>query len=68
VRVLERLLWHLYRHPFIDSTALAVCHPRRINQHKVFTDIAQRSKTSLGWFYGFKLHVVVNDRGELLGV
>ena len=52
----------------IDSTALAVCHNRRIRQHKVFAGIAQRGKTSLGWFYGFKVHVVVNDRGELLGV
>jgi hypothetical protein len=53
---------------FIDSTALAVCHNRRISQHKVFAGIAERGKTSLGWFYGFKLHGVVNDRGELLGV
>jgi transposase len=53
---------------FIDSTALAVCHTRRISQHNVFAGIAQRGKTSLGWFFGFKLHIVVNDRGELLGV
>lgn len=53
---------------FIDSTAVAVSHNRRIKQHKVFAGLAQRGKTSLGWFYGFKLHVVVNDRGELLGV
>jgi hypothetical protein len=51
---------------FIDSTALAVCHNRRINQHKVFATIAKRGKTSLGWFYGFKVHIVVNDRGDLL--
>ncbi len=53
---------------FIDSTALPVCHNRRISQHHVFAGIAQRGKTSLGWFYGFKVHLVVNDRGELLGV
>ncbi len=53
---------------FIDSTALPVCHNRRINQHRVFAGIAQRGTTSLGWFYGFKVHLVVNDRGELLGV
>ena len=53
---------------FIDSTPLAVCHNRRIPQHNVFAGIAQRGKTSLGWFYGFKVHIVVNDRGELLGV
>ena len=51
---------------FIDSTALAVCHPARIAQHRVFRVDARRGKTSVGWFYGFKLHLVVNDRGELL--
>ena len=51
---------------FIDSTALAVCHNRRINQHRVFEGIAQRGRTSVDWFFGFKLHLVVNDRGELL--
>jgi Transposase DDE domain len=51
---------------FIDSTSLAVCHPARIRQHRVFRVDARRGKTSVGWFYGFKLHVVVNDRGELL--
>lgn len=52
----------------IDSTALAVCHNRRISQHKVFAGLAQRGKTSLGWFYGFKLHLVVNDCGELVSI
>jgi Transposase DDE domain len=51
---------------FIDSTALAVCHPARIQQHRVFRVDARRGKTSVGWCYGFKLHLVVNDRGELL--
>jgi hypothetical protein len=51
---------------FIDSTALAVCHNARIHQHRVFRVDARRGKTSVGWFYGFKLHLVVNDRGELL--
>lgn len=51
---------------FIDSTALAVCHNRRISRHRVFRDLAQRGKTSMGWFYGFKLHIVINHRGELL--
>lgn len=52
---------------FVDSTALAVCDNRRIHQHKVFAGIAARGKTTMGWFFGFKLHLVVNDRGELLG-
>ncbi len=51
---------------FVDSTPLAVCHNRRIEQHRVFAGLAQRGKNSVGWFYGFKLHVVVNDCGELL--
>jgi hypothetical protein len=51
---------------FIDSTKLAVCKNLRIPQHRQFTGIAQRGKTTLGWFYGFKLHLVVSDCGELL--
>jgi transposase len=61
---------------FIDSTSLKVCHNRRIKQHKVFKDLAARGKTSVVhlrwgealWFFGFKLHLVVNDQGELLNV
>ncbi len=53
---------------FIDSTPLIVCHNRRIHSHKVFKQLARRGKSSTGWFYGFKLHLVVNDRGELLAV
>jgi len=51
---------------FIDSTSLEVCDPKRISQHRVFATDAKRGKTSMGWFYGFKLHLAVNDRGELL--
>ncbi len=51
---------------FIDSTPLVVCHNRRIASHKVFAGWAARGKTSMGWFYGFKLHLIVNDEGELL--
>jgi len=51
---------------FIDSTCLVVCHNARIQQHRVFRVDARRGKTSMGWFYSFKLHLVVNDRGELL--
>jgi hypothetical protein len=53
---------------FVDSTKLSVCHNRRIWGHKVFADYAERGKTSVDWFYGFKLHLVVNDCGELLSV
>lgn len=51
---------------FIDATALSVCHNRRISQHRVFEGIAERGRTSVDWFFGFKLHLVVNDRGEIL--
>lgn len=53
---------------FMDSTALAVCKNPRIHSHKVFAGLAQRGKTSTGWFFGFKLHLVFNDRGELLNL
>jgi transposase len=51
---------------FLDSTSLKVCHNRRIHQHKLFKTLAARGKTSVDWFFGFKLHLVVNDQGELL--
>lgn len=51
---------------FIDSTALEVCDSHRIHQHKVLLGLAQRGKGSMGWFYGLKLHLVINDRGEIL--
>ena len=51
---------------FIDSTPIRVCHQRRIGIHKTFKDIATRGHCSLGFFYGFKLHIIINDRGEIL--
>lgn len=51
---------------FVDSTPLDVCLNQRIHSHKVFAGLAGRGKSSTGWFYGFKLHLVVNDQGELL--
>lgn len=51
---------------FIDSTSLSVCDPKRIPQHRVFAAEASRGKSSMGWFFGFKLHLAVNDQGELL--
>jgi hypothetical protein len=53
---------------FIDSTSLKVCHNRRIHSHKVFAGCARRGKTSVDWFFGFKLHLVTNDCGELLAL
>ncbi|RDC65602.1 hypothetical protein AHMF7616_04232 [Adhaeribacter pallidiroseus] len=51
---------------FIDSTALAVCANPRIYQHQVFAGRAQRGKTSTGWFFGFKLHLIINHQGEII--
>jgi hypothetical protein len=53
---------------FVDSTTLKVCHNRRIHSHKVFARSARRGKNSVDWFYGFKLHLVINDCGELLNL
>ncbi len=52
---------------FADSTTIDVCDSHRIQQHRVFKDIAQRGKSSTGWFYVFKLHISINDKGEILG-
>lgn len=46
---------------FIKATSLVVCHNRRIYSHKVIKAVARRGETSMGWFHGFKLHLVVND-------
>jgi hypothetical protein len=53
---------------FVDSTTLDVCDNRRIAQHRVFKALAQRGKNSMGWFFGFKLHLIVNDCGEILNM
>ena len=51
---------------FIDSTHIKSCHNRRIHNHKVFKNVAERGQCSIGWFYGFKLHLIINDKGEIL--
>lgn len=53
---------------FMDSTSLAVCKNPRIHSHRVFAGLAERGKTSTGWFFGFKVHLIFNDRGELLNL
>lgn len=52
----------------IDATPLAVCDNLRIRGHRVFVGIAARGKTSTGWFFGMKLHLVINHLGELLDI
>lgn len=51
---------------FVDSTTLWLCRNQRIQMYKVFKGIATRGKSSMGWFFGFKLHLICNEKGELL--
>jgi len=51
---------------FIDSTVLRVCHNKRIKRNKTFKGIAEVGKSTMGWFFGFKLHLIINDKGEVL--
>ncbi len=51
---------------FVDSTPIRVCKNKRIFNHKVFKGIAQRGKSTVGYFFGFKLHIIINDKGEIL--
>ena len=50
---------------FIDATAIAVCSTKRIKSHSVFRGLAAIGKTTMGWFYGFKLHLICDDLGNL---
>ena len=51
---------------FVDFTSLRVCRNQRILIHKTFEGLAEHGKCSMGWFFGFKLHLIVNDKGETL--
>jgi hypothetical protein len=51
---------------FIDSTVLRVCHNKRIKRNKVFKGVAEVGKSTMGWFFGFKLHLIINDKEEIL--
>uniref|UniRef100_UPI0012381282 transposase n=1 Tax=Candidatus Enterovibrio escicola TaxID=1927127 RepID=UPI0012381282 len=53
---------------FIDSFKLQVCHNLRILRHQVFKGTAKRGKGTMGWFYGFKLHFIINDQGGIISV
>ncbi|WCR58416.1 MAG: hypothetical protein PG980_000888 [Wolbachia endosymbiont of Ctenocephalides felis wCfeJ] len=78
VALKPRVLWHLAMLlqwlceqaketgiSYIDSTSIAVCHAKRIYINKVFAGIAKLSKSSYSWFFGFKLHMVINENGEI---
>ena len=51
-----------------DPTALPMCHNKRINRNRVFKGLAARGKTTMGWFYGLKLHLVINHQGSIVAV
>lgn len=51
---------------FIDSTPIRACHIKRERQNKVFKELATKGQCSIGWFFGFKLHIVINDKGEII--
>lgn len=53
---------------YVDSTPIQVCKPKRMGRHKVFSDVGAKGKSTIGWFFGFKLHLMINERGGLLGV
>jgi hypothetical protein len=51
---------------YVDSTSIKVCHIKREKRHKVFKGLATKGKSSMGWFFGFKLHLVINNLGEIM--
>src|SRR3954466_3301672 len=53
---------------FADPSKLGVCHNRRIDRHRVFDGLAARGKTSTGWFFGLKLHFVINHKGQIMAL
>ena len=53
---------------YVDSTCIPVCHNKRTSRHKVFKGLAALGKSTMGWFFGFKLHLIINETGELLSV
>ena len=52
----------------MDSTSLNICHPKRIKSNKVFKGLAKIGKSTKGWFFGFKLHIVIDPQGNLMNV
>ena len=52
---------------FLDTTKLSICHCRR-EKNKVFGKIIEKGKTSMGWFFGFKLHMIINDVGQIMAI
>ncbi len=51
---------------FLDSMGLPICHNKRAKRNKVFSGISGWGRSSVDWYFGFKLHLIINDPGELL--
>ena len=64
--LLKSLEGEMTEYLFIDSTPMAVCHNLRERKHKTFKGFAAKGKTSTGWFFGMKLHMIFNTKGEIV--
>jgi len=64
--LLKSLMGKATEYMFIDSTPMPVCHTLRERRHKVFKELAAKGKTSTGWFFGFKLHMIFNTLGDIV--
>nr|WP_097357275.1 transposase [Candidatus Enterovibrio escacola] len=53
---------------FVDLSNLQICHNLRILRHQVFKGTEKLGKGMMGWFYGFKLHLIINDQGGIISV
>lgn len=53
---------------YIDSTKLQICHGKRTKGNKVFKNIAKIGRSSYGWFMGFKLHIIINNKGNIMAI
>jgi hypothetical protein len=77
IEIMNRVIFHLVLFSqinsgkrtgvyYIDSTCLPVCHLKRSKRHKTFDEVAEYGRTSVGWFFGLKLHIIINEQGELI--
>jgi hypothetical protein len=66
VCLLKSLEGEITQYLFIDSTPMAVCHNLREKRHKTFKGLAAKGKTSTEWFFGMKLHMIFNTKGEII--
>lgn len=64
--LLKGLSGEITEYLFIDSTPMAVCHNLREKRHKVFKGLAAKGRTSTGWFFGLKIHLIFNTHGEIV--